>query len=74
MKRCYYGFTSNLRRRFKEHNDGNSKFTKLGIPWSLAYYEAFSNKEDAYKRELQIKRRKNSYAILRKKLIKSIEF
>ena len=74
LKSCYYGFTKDLRRRVSEHNNGLSKYTKAGVPWELAYYEAFSNIEDARNREKQIKRRKNTYALLRKRLKRSIEF
>ncbi|OGM12871.1 hypothetical protein A3A76_00625 [Candidatus Woesebacteria bacterium RIFCSPLOWO2_01_FULL_39_23] len=74
LKSCYYGFTNDLRRRFKEHNQGLSAYTKNGRPWKIAYYEAFSNKADAFEREKQMKRRKNSYTLLRRRIIRSIEF
>lgn len=74
LNSCYYGFTNNLKRRFEEHNCGNSKFTKAGVPWKIVYYEAYSSKDDAMEREKQIKRRKNSYSLLRRRIRKSIEF
>ena len=54
-KRIYTGSTSNLRKRFKEHNDGKSNWTKKGIPWKLVYYEACIDEEDARSRELYLK-------------------
>ena len=51
----YYGYTDNLRRRFEEHNKGLSKFTKGHLPWQLAFYAAFPNKQKAKDFELYIK-------------------
>jgi len=45
--KIYKGSTSNLKRRLREHNCGNSTFTKYKGPWQLVYYEAFINKKDA---------------------------
>lgn len=49
-KRLYTGYTSDLRKRFKEHNDGKSSYTKNRGPYELIYYEACLNKEDARSR------------------------
>lgn len=51
----YIGFTSDLKRRFKEHQEGKSVSTKWRCPWRLIYYEAYLNKEDAEGRELFLK-------------------
>lgn len=51
----YTGFTNDLRKRFKQHNDGKSTYTKSRGPWKLIYYEASLNKEDARSRELYLK-------------------
>ncbi|MCR4263518.1 MAG: GIY-YIG nuclease family protein [Candidatus Roizmanbacteria bacterium] len=51
----YIGSTSDLRIRFKEHNDGRVKSTKGYRPWMLVYYEAYRNKNDATQREKQLK-------------------
>lgn len=53
-KKCI-GFTSNLKRRLKEHNSSTVKFTAKGIPWRLIYYEAFRNKKDAQEEERFLK-------------------
>ena len=52
----YIGITENLKRRINEHNNGGVKFTtrKDGM-WSLAYAEAYSDKNDAHKREARLK-------------------
>jgi putative endonuclease len=51
----YIGFTHDLRKRFKEHNNGTSTYTKGRGPFELIYYEAYRNGEDARSREKQIK-------------------
>lgn len=55
-KHCYTGFTVDLRKRLKEHNEGRyTSWTKGRGPFELIYYEASKNKEDARKRELYLK-------------------
>jgi putative endonuclease len=50
--RYYYGSTSDLEQRLKNHNSGKVKSTKSGRPWVIHYYETFESKEEALKREL----------------------
>ena len=52
----YTGWTNNLEKRIKDHNDGKgAKYTKARRPVELVYYEIFETKEDATKREYAIK-------------------
>ena len=52
----YTGWTNNLERRLKAHNDGKgAKYTKARRPVILVYYETFETKEEAMKREYAIK-------------------
>ena len=51
----YTGSTSDLRKRFNQHNDGKSTWTRSRGPWKLIYYEACLNKEDATARETYLK-------------------
>lgn len=51
----YIGYTSDLKKRFKEHNLGLSKSTKPFCPWKLIFYEAFLNRIDAKNREEYLK-------------------
>ena len=53
----YTGWTNNLEKRIKDHNDGNgAKYTKPRRPVELVYFEEFETKEEAMKREYAIKR------------------
>ena len=57
----YTGWTTDLKRRVKEHNSGKgAKYTKSRRPVALAYYETFESKEEAMKREYAIKRLRRS--------------
>ena len=51
----YTGMTNDLRKRFKEHADGLSGYTKSRGPYKLIYYEASVNQADARSRELYLK-------------------
>ncbi|MEW8956734.1 GIY-YIG nuclease family protein [Clostridium sp.] len=55
-KTLYTGWTTNLERRIKVHNEGKgAKYTRARLPVSLLYHEEFENKVDAMKREYAIK-------------------
>lgn len=47
----YVGSTSDLRARFKSHNDRENLSTKGYAPFKLIFYEAYLNKKDALRRE-----------------------
>lgn len=52
----YTGWTNDLEKRIKAHNDGKgAKYTKSRRPVVLAYYEEFHTKEEAMSREWEIK-------------------
>lgn len=46
----YIGFTHNLEKRVKEHNNGEVQSTKPRIPLKLIFYEAYLNEKDALRR------------------------
>ncbi len=54
-KKLYTGYTSNLRKRFNEHNVKKSKYTKYRGPYQMMYYEACISEEDARVREKYLK-------------------
>ena len=47
----YTGYSSDLKRRLKEHDQGLNFSTKRYIPWELVYYEACKEESDAKRRE-----------------------
>ena len=55
----YVGYTKDLENRLKQHNNGDSTYTKRKIPWKLVYSESFKNKSDALKREIFLKKQRN---------------
>ena len=62
----YIGLTENLQNRIKNHNQGKTKSIKHRVPYYLVYYEAYSDRKLARKRELELK--KNSFK--KKELLK----
>ena len=50
-KLFYTEFTSNLRKRFNQHNNDESTYTKGRGPFKLIYYEACLDYNDAAQRE-----------------------
>jgi putative endonuclease len=50
-KGLYIGFSTDLRRRFIQHQAGESRATAYRGPWRLIYYEAYSEEADARGRE-----------------------
>ena len=51
----YIGFSTNLRARLRQHQDGESFATSHRGPWKLIYYEAYTEREDAEGREKFLK-------------------
>ena len=54
-KSFYIGYTNNLKKRFREHNNGKNIATKSLRPYKLIHYEAFINQKDAKNREEYLK-------------------
>lgn len=53
----YTGWTTEIKRRVKEHNSGRgAKYTRARRPVVLRYFEEFDTKEEALKRECAIKK------------------
>jgi len=67
----YIGFTSDLKRRFEEHNQGLNQSTK-GHKWTLVYYEAFRAEADARRREVKLKQSSQSKRWLYERLSDSL--
>ena len=54
-KSLYIGYTTDLKKRFLQHNSGKSLATRPFRPYTLIFYEAFLNRIDAKHRELYLK-------------------
>ena len=59
LDRYYIGYTDNLSWRLERHNQGWGRFTKGGIPWKLVYFKKYQTKQEALKREREIKSKKS---------------
>ena len=68
----YIGLTNNLSKRIKEHNAGESSWTKKFGPWKLIYYESYLSAKDARKREPRLKHHGKGWHELKLRLIASI--
>ncbi len=68
----YIDYTSDLKRRFEEHNNGIGQFTKFKRPFELVYYEAYKSKSDTKYREKNIKRFAQSYTALKNRIRNSL--
>jgi putative endonuclease len=51
----YIGMSGDLRRRFMEHQNGESRSTKGRRPWKIIYYETYVDEQDAVGRERFLK-------------------
>jgi len=65
----YAGYTNNLERRIKQHNEGKgAKYTRGRGPVELIFSKSYDNKQDAMRAEYQFKQldRKKKVAYLLK--------
>jgi putative endonuclease len=63
----YVGSTNDLGRRLKEHNFGNNKSTKFGIPWKIVFSQEYDSIDTAREAENRIKSFKSK--VILKKII-----
>ena len=54
-KQFYTGYTSNLKNRIEEHNNGEVISTKNRLPVKLVYFEGCLSQQDATHREKYLK-------------------
>ena len=55
----YVGSTQDIEARLTRHNQGRSRYTRNRGPWVVVYFEEYSRRADAVKREKAIKNRKS---------------
>ncbi len=68
----YKGSTSDLKRRFKQHNNGEVQSTKAYRPLKLVYYEAYSSEKVARERESSIKKSGSVWKPLMERIKRSL--
>lgn len=59
----YVGYTADLIKRFKEHNNGESPSTSRYKPFILIFYEGYLSKKDAKRREIYFKTTKGKTSL-----------
>ena len=55
LDRYYVGQSKDHIERFKRHQSGRNKSTKVGIPWKVVHVEYFDDRPSAVRKERQIK-------------------
>ena len=64
----YVGYTNNIKRRLKLHNNSKgARFTK-GKKWKLIYYKSYDNKILAMKEEYKLKKNYKLRSLIKKGL------
>ena len=53
--RLYIGFTANLTKRVRQHQEDKGGWTRRRGPWELVYYETFTDRLEAIRRERNLK-------------------
>lgn len=64
-KKHYIGYTSDLEQRLKQHNSNHTKSIKNRGPFIVVYSEQHATREEAYRRERQLKSYKGGNAFKR---------
>lgn len=68
QNKIYIGFTRDLKKRLKEHNEGKSFHTNRFKPWGITNCVVFKNKIKAERFEIYLKTASGK-AFLRKRLV-----
>lgn len=71
----YTGWTNNLKKRIETHNQKKgAKYTRSRLPVELRYYEVFDSKQEAMKREYEIKQmtRKQKSELIKGRFLESL--
>lgn len=71
-EKLYIGYTSELKKRLRQHNDGEVISTKNRRPFELIYIEGYKSSKDARKRERNLKLFSRAYSALKQRLVDSL--
>ena len=72
--KLYTGYSSDLDKRLKRHNDGLVLSTKSRRPFKLIYYQAFLSRKDAMREEKYLKSGGKAQQILKTRIQDSLNF
>lgn len=61
-RKHYIGSTENINKRLDQHNSGKTKSIKNNWPFVLIYSEVYNTRQEAYRREKEIKSYKGGNA------------
>lgn len=70
-RKLYIGYAEDLSNRIREHNRGNSQYTRTNRPWKLEAYFAFGHKLVAINFEKYLKSG-SGHAFLKKRFLPEI--
>ena len=60
LDKYYIGKTDDIKRRFTEHERGQNKSTRKGVPWKLIGFVKCDNNSEATRLEIRLKKSKNT--------------
>jgi putative endonuclease len=69
----YIGYTRDIVKRLKTHNDGKVASTSHRRPLAIIYCEAYRTEAEAREREKQLKQFGKAYAQLKRRIKRSID-
>lgn len=69
----YIGYTDNLEKRIKKHNDGLVSYTSKHIPYKIIYFETYLSEKDARRRERNLKNKGGQRDFLKENIQESLE-
>lgn len=61
--KLYIGYSTDLKKRFSEHQSGNVSSTRPRRPFELVFYEAYKSMKDAKRREMYFKTTKGKTSL-----------
>jgi putative endonuclease len=67
----YFGHTIHLEQRLSQHNAKKVRSTKSRTPFVIHYYETFSSKAAAYRREMFFKTKAGRLFLIDQKIIQA---
>ena len=62
----YIGFTTNLDKRVRQHQEDQAGWTRGRGPWEIVHYETFTDRSDAIRRERNLKRGRTNQDLRRR--------